>query len=98
MEEKYINSIPGTKEFIFYTFFAAYLNQDIDSFEEGLEEFEETVPQEYKKLFAEAIDEFLNLNYPEFEKASFIEKLSSGWIDSKTFKEELISIRDNFNK
>lgn len=96
MYEKYIDSIPGTHEHIFYTFFAAYITQDIESIEEAISDFEQTATNESQKMLVKAIDEFLELEFPEHLKATFIEELSSGWIEAPTYKEQLLFIRDNF--
>ena len=98
MYEKYIESMPGTHEYMFYTFFAAYINQDIESIDEAIADFKQTTTNENQKLFVKAIDDFLELDYTESEKATFIEELSCGWIEAKTAKEQLIAIRNTVNK
>ena len=97
MHNKYVNSIPGTKEYMLYTFFAAYVNQDIESLDEAILDFKHTSSCKSKILLVEAIDEFLKLDCPENEKFAFIEELSSGWIDFATAKEQLMFIRDTFS-
>jgi len=98
MYEKYVDAIPGTTEYVFYTFFAAYISQDIESIDEAISDFEQTATEETQKELTKAIDEFLLLDYPEHQKATFIEELSCGWIEKETFKEQLLFIRDNFTK
>ena len=97
MHNKYVHSTPGTKEYMLYTFFAAYINQDIESLDEAILDFKLTSSAESKILLVEAIDEFLETDCPEAEKFVFIEELSSGWIDFSTAKEQLIFIRDTFS-
>ena len=94
MYEKYVDSIPGTKEYTFYTFFAAYITQDIESIEEAISDFKQTAIEEKHKELIEAIDEFFALDYPEHQKANFIEELSCGWIEVENYKEQLKSICD----
>lgn len=98
MYEKYVDSIPGTHEYMFYTFFSAYITQDIESIDEAISDFEQTATEESQKMLVEAIDEFLELDHSEYQKATFIEELSCGWIEANTFKEQLTFIRDNFAK
>lgn len=96
MYEKYTKSIPGTKEYMFYTFFAAYLTQDVGSISEAIDDFKNSSSKESKILLANEIYNFLQDDYPEDEKFEFIEELSSGWIDKKSAKEKLQFIRNAF--
>ena len=63
--------MPGTKEYMLYTFFAAYINQDIESLDEAILDFKLTSSAESKSLLVEAIDEFLETDCPEAEKFVF---------------------------
>ena len=97
MQRKYEDAIPGTKEFCFFNFFGAYLNQDVESYEEGLSCFEALDSTEEKVLFAEAIAEFLNSKKEtDEEKAEFIFQLSSGLIDTSNAIQVLKCLENKF--
>ena len=67
----------GSKEFIFFSFFSAYLNQDVDDFDEGFKCFNNDASDIEKNNLVKAIDDFFNLPYSKEEKENFIAELSS---------------------
>lgn len=97
MQRKYEDAIPGTKEFCFFNFFGAYLNQDVECYEEGLSCFEALASTEEKVLFAEAIADFLSSKKEtDEEKAEFIFQLSSGLIDTSNAIQVLKCLENKF--
>ena len=89
MYNKYVKAVPGTKEFEFYTFLAAYLSQDVKSFKKGVKSYKKDADAYSKTLLVSAIDEFFELEYSNEEKAKFVSWLSSGHIGITEINEKL---------
>lgn len=98
MYNKYVKATPGTKEFEFYNFLAAFLSQDVRSFKKGVNHYKRKSDKHSKALLVAAIDDFFELKYSEEEKAEFVSWLSSGHIGVSETNEKLTFIRDLLSK